>query len=67
MREPKYAADDSRAFGLGYKRLHVRGEQWRKIVALAVTPKFPPMRDSTCFKMRNSSRRIMVNGQPWGV
>ena len=67
MREPKYAADDCRSGGLGYKRVHRKGEAWRRTVALAVVPKFPAMRDATCFLMRNSSRRILVNGQPWGL
>lgn len=65
MRQHKYAADDCRSGGLGYRRVHEKGEAWRRTVALAVTPKFPAMRDATCFKMRNSNRRILVNGQAW--
>lgn len=66
MREPKYAADDCRSAGLGYKRVHRKGEAWRRTVALAVAPKFPSERYFTQRAMPNhSKRRITVNGQAW--
>lgn len=66
MREPKYAADDCRSAGLGYKRVHRKGEAWRRTVALAVAPKFPSERYPTQRAMPNhSKRRITVNGQAW--
>lgn len=65
MRAHKFAPDDSRAQGLGYKSRQRRAEQKRRVLSLAIKPVFPAMRDSTCFLMRNSDRRILVNGQPW--
>jgi hypothetical protein len=65
MREPKYAADDCRSAGLGYKRVHRKGEAWRRTVALAVRPVYPSMRDSTAFLNRGHGARITVNGQAW--
>ena len=64
LHRPKYAADDSRHFGLGYKNVHRKGEQWRRTVALAVTPKFPSERG---FMLRacKGGQSIMVNGRPW--
>lgn len=64
LHRPKYAADDSRHFGLGYKNVHRKGEQWRRTVALAVTPKFPSERG---FMLRacKGGQGIMVNGRPW--
>lgn len=67
MRAHKFAPDDSRAQGLGYKSRQRKAEQKRRVMSLGITPKFPAMRDATCFLMRNSSRRILVNGQAWGL
>lgn len=64
-REPKYAVDDSRNLGLGYRVLQRAAEQKRRVMSLAIVPKFPSERG---FMLRacKGGRGIMVNGQPWG-
>lgn len=65
-RAPKYAVDDCRAYGLGYKNVHRKGEAWRRTASLAIVPQFMSERGFTQRAMPNhSKRRITVNGQVW--
>jgi len=64
-RVPRFAPDDSRNLGLGYRTLQRRAEQKRFVMSLGITPKFPSERYPTQRMSASGSARITVNGQAW--
>lgn len=65
-RAPRFAPDDSRSQGLGYRVNQRRAKELTRVMAFGVTPKRPSERYPSQ-RLGTGKTRITVNGATWGA